>query len=86
MTILIRANKWPNAAIRWHIPVRGLDTPVPDENDPDRHPARRWVVERTIAWLHKFRKVLVRYERIPEHYLALVQFACCLIIYRQILS
>lgn len=69
-----------------HIPVRGLDTPCPEPDDPNRHPAKRWVVERCIAWLHKFRKILVRYERRPENYLALLQFACCLIIYRQILT
>lgn len=68
-----------------HIPIRGLDTPVPEPDDPNRHPARRWVVERCIAWLHKFRKILVRYERLPENYRALLQLACCLIIYRKLL-
>jgi putative transposase len=69
-----------------HIPSRGLDTPIPPKDDPDRHPARRWVVERCHAWLHKFRKILVRYERLPHNYLALVHFACSLILYRKILT
>jgi transposase len=68
-----------------HIPARGLDTPVPEHGDPNRHPARRWVVEVCHAWLHKFRKILVRYERLAENYLGLLQFACCLIIYRKLL-
>lgn len=70
-----------------HIPLLGLDTEqIPPKGDPDRHPARRWVVERCHAWLHKFRKILVRYERLPQNYLALLQFACCLIIYRKLLT
>jgi len=59
---------------------------MPPKGDPDRYPARRWVVERYRAWLHKFRKILMRYERLPQNYLALLQFACCLIIYRQALT
>ena len=51
----------------------------PDAPDTKRYPARRWVVERTIAWLSKFRGVLVRYEVYDENYLGLLQFACALI-------
>ena len=68
-----------------HIPKLGLDTPMPEPGDPKQHPARRWVVERCHAWLHKFRKILVRYERLPENYRGLLQLACCLIIYRKLL-
>ena len=32
------------------------------------HPARRWVVERTIAWLQRCRGILVRYDKKPENY------------------
>lgn len=49
-----------------------------------RHPARRWVVERTIAWLSKCRGVLVRYEKKSENYLALLQVACSLLWYRKL--
>ena len=40
---------------------------------------RRWVVERTNAWHNQFRGLLVRWERISDNYLALVQIACALI-------
>ena len=69
-----------------HIPPKGLDTPVPAEGDPARHPARRWVVERAHGWLHKFRKILVRYERHACNYLGLLQFACALIVARKLLG
>lgn len=49
-----------------------------------KHPARRWVVERTIAWLAKCRGLLVRYEKKSENYLALLQFACGLLWYRRL--
>jgi len=48
-----------------------------------RHPARRWVVERTASWHNRFRKLLTRFEKRVENYLGLVHFACCLIVYRR---
>ncbi len=47
-----------------------------------RHPARRWVVERTNSWHNRFRGLKLRWEKKPENYLALAQFACVLIIFR----
>lgn len=49
-----------------------------------KHPARRWVVERTIGWLNRCRGVLIRYEKKAENYLAFVQFACALLWYRRL--
>ena len=52
---------------------------------PNRHQARRWVVERTLAWLSKCRGLLVRYEKKAENYLGLLQLACGLIWFRRYL-
>lgn len=38
--------------------------------------ARRWVVERTISWLNRCRRILVRWEKKAENYLAMVELAC----------
>ena len=46
---------------------------------PTRHKARRWVVERTLAWISKCRGLLVRYEKKAENYLGLLKLACGLI-------
>jgi putative transposase len=46
---------------------------------PKRHPARRWVVERTIAWLSKCRGILIRWEKKAENYLGLLKLACVLL-------
>ena len=50
-----------------------------------RHKARRWVVERTLAWLSKCRGLLVRYEKKAENYLGLLKLACGLIWFRRYL-
>jgi len=40
------------------------------------HPARRWVVERTISWLTKRRSLRTRWAKKAENWMALVQLAC----------
>jgi hypothetical protein len=47
-----------------------------------RHRARRWVVERTHSWINRFRRLLIRWEKLEANYLGLLQFACALITYR----
>jgi transposase len=39
----------------------------------------RWVVERTFAWLHRFRRLAVRYERRPCIHEAFLTLGCALI-------
>jgi len=43
---------------------------------------RRWKVERLFAWLQNYRRILVRYERFLENYLAFVHLACIVIFIR----
>ena len=50
-----------------------------------KHPARRWVVERTNSWHNRFRKLYTRYEKKDENYLGLVEFANSLIVYRRLI-
>ena len=44
--------------------------------------ARRWVVERTHSWMNRFRRILIRWEKKPENYIAMLHFACALIAFR----
>jgi len=46
------------------------------------HKARRWVVERTHSWLNRFRGILIRWNKKPENYIAMLHFAFALITYR----
>jgi len=42
----------------------------------------RWVVERTIAWLHQFRRLRIRFERKDEIHEAFLSIGCSLICLR----
>ena len=43
---------------------------------------RRWVVERTHRWFNRNRRALVRWEKKPENYEALLHFVCGIIAFR----
>ena len=38
----------------------------------------RWVVERTISWLHNFRRLRIRFERLAFIHEAFMKIACCI--------
>lgn len=65
-----------------HIRRIGEETKACDRSR--RHKPRRWVVERTFAWLSKCRGILVRYDKKGENYLGLIQLACGLLWYRRL--
>ncbi|MGW7310800.1 transposase, partial [Streptomyces sp. NPDC054835] len=44
----------------------------------------RWVVERTIAWLHGFRRLRIRWERRDDIHEAFLGLATCLITHRHV--
>ena len=54
-----------------------------DQSGEKTHPARHWVVERTLGRLSKCRAILVRYDKKPSNYLGFPQLACALIWYRR---
>jgi transposase len=39
----------------------------------------RWVVERSIAWLHQFRRLKIRYERLDSLHEAFLTLGCALV-------
>jgi putative transposase len=68
-----------------HIPpTASAAQPLPPPGHPDRHLPRRWVVEVSHSWFNRFRRLLIRWEKKPANYLALLQFAATLIIYRKL--
>ena len=46
------------------------------------HRARRWVVERSHSWMNRFRRILIRWEKRPDTYLAMIHLACALITWK----
>jgi len=63
--------------------IRRIGEEQLDEQQGRRYPARRWVVERTLAWRSKCRAILVRYDKHARNYLALLKLACALLWYRR---
>lgn len=64
--------------------IRRIGEEKLDARGEKTRPARRWVVERTIAWLQKCRAILIRYDKKPANYQGLVQLACALLWYRRL--
>jgi putative transposase len=63
-----------------HIRARGEEAQAMKRNAGFK--ARRWVVERTHSWMNRFRRVLIRWDKSPDNYLAFLHFACALIAFR----
>ena len=64
-----------------HVRQRGEEIAAKKRNP--RYKARRWVVERTHSWLNRYRKLLVRFEKLAMSYEALLELACALIVFRR---
>ena len=47
---------------------------------------QRWVVERTFAWLHNRRRLLIRTDRHDDIHEGFLALACCLICWRRLES
>jgi IS5 family transposase len=45
----------------------------------ERLGSHRWVVERTLSWLNRYRRLRIRYERRADMHLAFLQIGCALI-------
>ena len=63
-----------------HIRARGEEAQMLKRNA--RTKARRWVVERTHSWLNRFRRILIRWEKKPENYVAMLHLALGVITWR----
>jgi len=72
---------------------RGLDLVCPHRRSrrkPKRQDGRklrryrhRWIVERTIAWLQNFRRIVVRWDRNILIYKAFIHVACIMILVKR---
>ena len=45
---------------------------------------RRWKIERLFAWLHNYRRIVVRWERKPENFLGMIHLASAIILLRHL--
>jgi transposase len=50
-----------------------------------RRYCRRWKIERLFAWLHNFRRLVIRWEYHEANFLGMLQLGCALILMRKYL-
>ena len=65
-----------------HVKGRGKEAKELKE-DPSKK-ARRWVVEVSHSWFNRFRKLLVRYEKLHRSFVALNHLAAAVMAFRKI--
>jgi transposase len=82
-------------ALRQQLADRGIDLIAPENPTRKRHVQdgrklrryrRRWKVERTLAWLGNYRRLVVRYENKLHVYSAFFHVACIMIVLRALLT
>jgi transposase len=73
---------WDERGVRLIAPHRRGRKKTQDGRELRRY-KRRWKVERFFAWLHTFRRLVIRYERKSENFLGFLHLACTLILLRQ---
>lgn len=89
---LICDRAYDSDPLRARLAARGIEQVTPHRRNrtkPRRQDGRklrrykrRWKIERTIAWLGAFRRLLVRWERSDKLFLTFVHLACVLIVFR----
>jgi len=65
-----------------HVRQRGEETEA--KKKIPGHKPRRWIVEVAHSWFNRFRKLLVRYEKLSETYEALLHLAAAIICWRKV--
>jgi transposase len=68
---------------RRHIRVRIARKGIESSQRLGRH---RWVVERTLAWLSRYRRLTIRYERRADMHQAFLTLGCALICFNHLPS
>lgn len=64
-----------------HVKQRGEE--IQEKRTNPSYKARRWVVEVSHSWFNRFRKLLVRYEKLTDTYMALLHMAAAIIAFRK---
>ena len=64
-----------------HIRCRGEESKTSPEHSNAK--PRRWVVERVHSWINRFRRLLIRWEKKPQNYEAMLHLACGIIVREQ---
>jgi putative transposase len=70
--------------VRGYIPqIKPRGQEIQEKKTIPGYVSRRWVVEVSHSWFNRFRKLLVRYEKLTATYLALLHMAAAIIAFRK---
>lgn len=70
---------------REYIPhIKQRNEEIQEKKENPEYKARRWVVEVSHSWFNRFRKILVRFEKLNERYEALLYMAAAIIAFRKV--
>jgi transposase len=93
---LIADRGYDSNPLRARLARRGIEPIIPARSNHKRAThqdgrklrryRRRWIVERTFAWLGHFRRLVVRYERLITTYAGFFHLACALLTLRRVLK
>ena len=93
---LIADRGYDSDPLRQQLAARGIELIVPHRKNRRKPPRqdgralrrykRRWIVERTFAWLGNFRRLMVRCDRSLTIYRAFFHIACFMIVLRRVLK
>jgi transposase len=92
---LVADRGYDSHAFRTYLRHRGIHPCIPERKGRKSHPGRkpetssyrlRWIVERTLAWLGNFRRLVVRYERHLSVYQGFFNLACIFILLNKLLQ
>jgi transposase len=93
---LIADRGYDSDPLRNELARRGIELIAPHRKNRRKPPTqdgralrryrRRWIVERTFAWLGNFRRLVVRYDRSLTIYQAFFHIACFMIVLRRVLK
>jgi transposase len=93
---LIADRGYDSNPLRARLARRGIEPMIPARSNHQRAThqdgrklrryRRRWIVERTFAWLGHFRRLVVRYERLITVYAGFFHLACAVLTLRKVLK
>ncbi len=85
-TTLLADRGYDSQPLRDELEDRGIDPIIARRNTPNGSGLGRlrWVVERTFAWLHRFKRLHTRYERKAAIHESLLSLACSMICWRRL--
>ena len=91
---LIGDKAYDSDPLRTRLAQRGIELMSPHRTNRVKAPTqdgralrryrRRWKIERLFAWLGHYRRLVIRYEYLPEMYGAFFHVACAMIVLRHL--